>query len=58
MLFNITDNFLNALYEHAGVRLTIEELKQVDEIAKNSERRSIRERLVSTEQCDLFDNVA
>jgi len=58
MLFNITDNFLDTLYEHTGVRLTIEELKQVDEMAKDSEHRSIRDNLVSTGQQDLFSNAA
>lgn len=56
MLFNINDNFLCALYEHTGVRLTIEELKQVDEIAEDSEYRSIR--LVSAGQRDLFGDAA
>jgi hypothetical protein len=58
MLFNITDDFLYALYEHTGVRITIEELKQADEMAKEMERRSIRERLVGAGQHDLFGDVA
>jgi hypothetical protein len=58
MLFNITDDFLYALYEHAGVRITIEELKRADEMAKEIERRSTRERLVGAGQCDLFGDAA
>jgi hypothetical protein len=58
MLFNITDDFLYALYEHTGKRLTIEELKRVDEITKDIERRSIRERLIGRGQGDLFGDVA
>jgi len=58
MLFNITNEFLDLLHKHTGVRVTFEELKQINEQARADRRSAARERLVKAGQRDLFDNAA